>query len=60
MDDRSDGTGTSDIVWPNTGAMGCACRYGAAECSSEQMPFIKERFSTYEDFSKADLKHALW
>ncbi|MCB0788403.1 MAG: VCBS repeat-containing protein [Flavobacteriales bacterium] len=54
MDDL-DGTGTSDIVLAKHGSNGICVPVRGRECSSEQMPFIKERFSTYEDFSKADL-----
>ena len=52
-----DATGTNDIVLAKHKAPGsteCVPVRGR-ECSSEQMPFIKEKFKTYKAFSEADL-----
>ncbi|HMQ74574.1 MAG TPA: VCBS repeat-containing protein [Flavobacteriales bacterium] len=54
MDDL-DGTGTTDIVLAKHGAGGACFPVRGRECSSEQMPFLKERFGTYKAFSEADL-----
>ena len=50
-----DNSGTQDIVlgYYNSGV--CYPLRGR-ECSSEQMPFIKEKFPTYHAFGSADLK----
>ena len=50
-----DKSGTQDIVlgYYNSGI--CYPLRGR-ECSSEQMPFIKDKFPTYHDFGSADLK----
>lgn len=52
-----DGTGTNDIVLAKHKAPGgneCVPVRGR-ECSSEQMPFIKEKFKTYKAFSEANI-----
>ncbi len=54
MDDL-DGTGTKDIVLAKHGAGGACFPVRGRECSSEQMPFLKDRFGTYKAFSEADL-----
>jgi len=50
-----DESGSQDIVLGYYNAGVCYPLRGR-ECSSEQMPFIKEKFPTYHDFGSADLK----
>ena len=52
-----DASGTNDIVLAKHKAPGsteCVPVRGR-ECSSEQMPFIKDKFKTYKAFSEADI-----
>lgn len=50
-----DKSGTKDIVLGYYNAGVCYPLRGR-ECSSQQMPFIKDKFPTYHDFGSADLK----
>ncbi len=49
-----DGNGTYDIVLA-TEQQGKLLPVRGRECSSEQMPSIKDRFPTYKEFSEADI-----
>lgn len=49
-----DGNGTNDIVLAKYQGGICYPVRGR-QCSSEQMPFIKEKFPTYDQFATADL-----
>ena len=49
-----DGNGTNDIVLAKYQNNVCFPVRGR-QCSSEQMPFIKEKFPTFSDFASADL-----
>ena len=49
-----DGNGTNDIVLAGYQDNICYPVRGR-QCSSEQMPFIKDKFPTYDAFAKADL-----
>lgn len=49
-----DGNGTNDIVLTKD-YKGKVVPVRGRQCSSEQMPFIKERFKTYKDFANADI-----
>jgi hypothetical protein len=49
-----DRSGTKDIVLAKTTKSGELPVRGR-ECSSEQMPFVKERFKTFQEFAAADL-----
>jgi hypothetical protein len=51
-----DGTNTNDIVLAKTGDK-CELPVRGRECSSGQMPFIKEKFPTYKAFANATLEN---
>lgn len=53
-----DQSGTYDVVLSNT-YNGSLVPVRGRECSSQQMPFIKERFGTYQEFAEADLDDIL-
>lgn len=50
-----DDSGTNDIVLAKHQSDSTCVPVRGRECSSEQMPFIKQRFGTYNAFAKADL-----
>ncbi len=52
--DDFDGTGTTDIVLA-TNYQGTAFPVRGRECTSEQMPFVAEKFPTYSEFANADM-----
>lgn len=52
--DDFDGNGTNDIVLTKE-YKGKMVPVRGRQCSSEQMPFIKERFKTYKEFANASL-----
>ncbi|WP_051957512.1 VCBS repeat-containing protein [Altibacter lentus] len=52
--DDFDANGTGDIVLSYT-ENGKDVPLRGRECSSQQMPFIKEKFGTYDEFGKASL-----
>ncbi|HMQ74572.1 MAG TPA: FG-GAP-like repeat-containing protein [Flavobacteriales bacterium] len=54
-----DGTGTNDIVLAKHGADGTCFPVRGRECSSEQMPFLKQKFPTFKSFAEADV-HKLY
>ncbi|MBT8272314.1 MAG: VCBS repeat-containing protein, partial [Bacteroidia bacterium] len=56
--DDFDQSGTYDVVLSNT-YNGALVPVRGRECSSEQMPFIKERFGTFQEFAEADLDDIL-
>ncbi len=49
-----DGNGTQDIVLSKK-YKGAYVPVRGRECSSQQMPFIKQKFKSYSDFANADL-----
>ncbi len=49
-----DGTGTNDIVLSSY-QNGKNYPVRGRECSSEQMPFLQQKFPTYKEFAEADL-----
>ena len=49
-----DGTGTHDLVL-STSYKGSYVPVRGKECSTEQMPFIEEKFKTYESFASSSL-----
>lgn len=51
-----DGTGTNDIVLAKHGADGTCYPVRGRECSSEQMPFLKQKFPTFKSFAEADVR----
>ena len=51
-----DGTNTNDIVLAKTGDR-CELPVRGRECSSGQMPFIKDKFPTYKAFANATLEN---
>lgn len=52
-----DGNGTSDIVLSNEyKSKGISLPVRGRECSSQQMPFIVDKFPTYEGFASASLE----
>jgi hypothetical protein len=51
-----DGTGTNDIVLAKHGSDGTCFPVRGRECSSEQMPFLKQKFPTFKSFAEADLR----
>ncbi len=53
--DDFDGTGSFDIVLSKD-YKGKLVPVRGRECSSEQMPFVAEKFPTYNDFAHADLE----
>ncbi len=53
--DDFDDSGTFDIVLGNTYGSGLVPVRGK-ECSSQQMPFINEKFNTYEAFAQASME----
>ncbi|MCB0793216.1 MAG: CRTAC1 family protein [Flavobacteriales bacterium] len=55
MDDL-DGSGTNDIVLAKHGPGDQCVPVRGKECSSEQMPFINDRFPTYKSFAEASLE----
>lgn len=50
-----DGSGTIDIVLGKE-SKGKLLPVRGRQCSSEQMPFIAEKFPTYKDFAEADMQ----
>ncbi|MEM7106413.1 MAG: VCBS repeat-containing protein [Bacteroidota bacterium] len=50
-----DANGTNDIVLANSSDQGMFPVRGR-ECSSEQMPFIADKFPKYDDFAKANIE----
>ena len=53
--DDFDGNGTYDVVLSNN-YKGSLVPVRGRECSSEQMPFIKEKFQTFQSFAQADIE----
>ncbi|MBT8266364.1 MAG: VCBS repeat-containing protein [Bacteroidia bacterium] len=53
--DDFDNSGTFDVVLSNT-YNGNLVPVRGRECSSQQMPFIKDRFETFQSFAEADLE----
>ncbi len=56
--DDFDNTGTGDIVLTYESEQGRVPLRGR-ECTSQQMPFVKEKFGTYDAFAKANLEEIL-
>ncbi len=52
--DDFDGTGTTDIVLA-TNYQGNRFPVRGRECTSEQMPFVAEKFPTFQEFALADM-----
>ncbi len=55
--DDFDGTGNLDIVLSKESKDGKLLPVRGRECSSQQMPFIKEKFPTFKSFAEADLQN---
>ncbi|NQX93122.1 MAG: VCBS repeat-containing protein, partial [Flavobacteriales bacterium] len=53
-----DGNGTNDVVLSKK-YKGNFVPVRGRECSSEQMPFVKEKFKDYESFSEAEIQEVL-
>lgn len=54
--DDFDNTGNLDIVLSKESKDGKLLPVRGRECSSQQMPFIKEKFPTFKSFAEADLQ----
>ncbi|HMQ49795.1 MAG TPA: VCBS repeat-containing protein [Saprospiraceae bacterium] len=54
-----DGNGTNDVYLAYYGLDGVCYPVRGRQCSSEQMPFIAEKFKTYHDFALASVDQVL-
>lgn len=54
-----DGNGSNDIYLAYYDQDGSLCPVRGRQCSSQQMPFIKEKFKTYNEFAKASFDEVL-
>lgn len=54
-----DGNGSNDVYLGYYDKDGVCYPVRGRQCSSEQMPFIKKKFATYEDFATADINKVL-
>ncbi len=54
-----DGNGTNDIYLGYYDKSGVCYPVRGRQCSSQQMPFVAEKFASYEAFAKTDIEHVL-
>ena len=54
-----DSNGTNDVYLAYYGQDGAQYPVRGRQCSSEQMPFVKEKFETYDAFAKASFNDVL-
>jgi hypothetical protein len=57
--DDFDGNGSNDVYLGYYGSDGNLYPVRGRQCSSEQMPFVKKEFETYEDFGSATITDVL-
>ncbi len=50
-----DGNGVNDVVLSKEDSKGTLLPVRGRECSSQQMPFVAEKFKTYDQFAKSNL-----